>query len=215
MKKIIRNTNFYIKFLFITGIILVLVGNVFVILSFQKETLDNKYKIDKVTTYSSVNKNLAQGEMYVTKDIKYISEGVYKVTYKTHVNRKDTESLLSEKSTFNITDILGDSYELIADKITINDLPVSISQSSNNTDSLKVTYYNNTVDIIIPSSSMNDSYVIETYIKLKSRETSKKHITTKEAYYSFTPSIQNDKYYKKTRQSYVINGSAYIVLSKK
>ena len=215
MKKSIRNTNIYIKLLFITGIILIVTGSIFAILSFQKETLDNKYKIDKVVTYSSTSKHLDQGEIYVTKDIKYVSGGVYKVTYKTYTNSTNVYSLLRENSTFNITDILGDSYQLLTNRIMINDSPVSISESNNNEKSLKITYYNNTIDIIIPSSSINNSYVIETYIKLKGREIGKKHITTKEAYYSFTPSMQNDKYYKKTTQSYVIDGAAYIVLSKK
>ena len=206
---------YYIKLLLITGIVLLIIGSVFTILSFQKETLDNKYKIDEFTTYSSTKKNLNQGEIYVTKDITYVSEGVYRITYRTHTNSTDSKNLLKENSTFYITDILGDSYELITNKITINDIPISIAESSSNIDSIKVTYYNNTLDIGIPSTNMNNSYVIETYLKLKSRETNKKHITSKETYYTFIPNMQNNKYYKKTTQSYVVDGSAYIVLNKK
>ena len=215
MKSIVLNNNFYIKFLFITGIILIIIGNVFIMLSFQKETLDDKYKIEKVTTYSSAKKKLKEGEMYVSKDIEYVSGGVYKITYKTYANSKDTKDLLKENSTFDITDILGDSYELISNKTTINHSPVTVSETIESNDSLKVTYYNNTIDIIIPSSAMSNSNTIESYIKLKSRELNKKHITTKETYYSFIPNMKNDNYYKKTAQSYVIEGSAYIILSKK
>lgn len=215
MKEMKRKKTIYIKLLFIVGFISILTGSILAILSFQKETLDNKYKIDKFTIYSSTNKSLDQGEMYVTKDIKYVSGGIYKLIYKTHINSTNVYSLLRENSSFNITDILGDSYQLLTDRITINDLPIRVTEPNNSANSLKVTYYNNTIDISIPSSNINNSYEIETYIKLKSRETNKKHITTKEAYYSFTPSMQNDKYYKKSAQSYVIDGSAYIVLSKK
>lgn len=215
MRKFTPNNIFFIKLIFFTGIIFILTGSVFIVLSVQKETLDDMYKINKYTTYSSTNKKLEQGELFVTKDIKYVSGGVYKVIYRTYTNSKDAKYILNENSTFTITDILGDSYELMKNKTTINNLPISVSESSKDPNTLNVTYFNNTVEIIIPSTKMNNSYVIETYIKLKGREINKKHITTKEAYYSFIPNMQNDKYYKKTKQSYVIDGKAYIVLRKK
>ena len=216
MKKHLKNMNNYTKLLLIIGAILLLIGSVFVVFSLKKETLDDKYKIDKYTTYSSVSKSLNNGEINVTKDIIYVTGGVYKVIYKVHSNSTNINSLLKENSSFIITDVLGDSYELLKNKVKINNLSIDVSDSKNiDTKSLKVTYYNNIIDISIPSSSINNSFVIETYIKLKNRETNKKHVTTKEAYYSFIPNIQNDNYLKKSIQSYVIDGSAYIVLIKK
>ena len=62
---------------------------------------------------------------------------------------------------------------------------------------------------------LTKSYTIEIKIKLDNRETNTKLITNSESYYTFTPNETNDFYNKKTMQSYIIKGSAYIILTSK
>ena len=58
------NLNLLMKSLCIFGFLFVIIGIVFVILSFNREIIDDKYIIKTVTEYtSSNNKKLANGEM--------------------------------------------------------------------------------------------------------------------------------------------------------
>ena len=75
MKSIFNKDNFMKlsllkKSLCIFGLAFVIIGIVFVILSFNREILDDKYIIKTVTEYtSSNNKKLAKGEMNASKNI--------------------------------------------------------------------------------------------------------------------------------------------------
>ncbi len=205
-----------IKTIFFSGIALILIGSVLIVFSFQKETLDNKYKVEKQTSYNSSTKHLSKGEIYVTKDIKYISNGTYKITYKTHYNNnKNINSILAKDTLFSITDTISDKYKLIENSILVNDKPMKAKIRNMSNESINVTYYENLFNIDIPSSMFTTPYTVEMKIKLDSREINTKLVTNGESYYSFTPSAENDFYNKKSMQSYIINGSAYIILTSK
>ena len=215
MSENIKDISKLIKTIFFSGIALILIGSVLIVFSFQKETLDNKYKVEKQTSYNSSTKHLSKGEIYVTKDIKYMSNGTYKITYKTHYNNKNINSILAKKTLFSITDTISDKYKLIENSILVNDKPMKVTIRNMSNDSINITYYENLFNIDIPSSMFTTPYTVEMKIKLDSRETNTKLVTNKESYYSFTPSEENDFYNKKSMQSYIINGSAYMILTSK
>ncbi len=204
-----------IKTIFFSGIALIIIGSVLIMFSFQKETLDDKYKIEEHTSYNSSTKHLSEGELYVTKDIEYVSQGVYKITYKTHYNNKNINSLLEKDTVFSITDTISDKYKLIENSVLVNNKPTKVTIRNRDNESINVTYYENLFNVDIASSMLTKKYTIEMKIKLDSRETNTKLITNTESYYTFIPSGTNDFYNKKAMQSYIIKGSAYIILTSK
>ncbi|MGM9879334.1 MAG: hypothetical protein ACI31R_04845 [Bacilli bacterium] len=222
MKNVLNKDNFMklnllMKSLCIFGFAFIIIGIVFVILSFNREILDDKYIIKKVTEYtSSNNKKLANGEMNALKDIEYIGNGSYKVTYTNYAKKNSNKNLIEDGSCFYITDMLGKGYELSSTKIKINNKDYKLEDniiSSN--EGINISYENNVINIEIPNTLLFTKNTIEVYIKLVERDVNTKYYTSQEAYYSFIPSIDNDFYNKKTMQSYVIDGFGYIELEEK
>ena len=222
MKNIFNKDNFMKlsllkKSLCIFGLAFVIIGIVFVILSFNREILDDKYIIKTVTEYtSSNNKKLAKGEMNASKNTEYIEKGIYKVTYTNYAKESNGKKLIEDNSYFYITDMLGKGYELDTTKVKINNKKLNLEDNTFfSSGGINMSYENNVVNIEIPSTMLFNKNTIEIYIKLVGRDIGVKYPTSQETYFSFIPSIDNDFYNKKTVQSYVIDGYSYIELDKK
>ena len=222
MKNIFNKDNFMKlsllkKSLCIFGLAFVIIGIVFVILSFNREILDDKYIIKTVTEYTSSNKKkLANGEMNASKNIEYIENGIYKVTYTNYAKESNGKKLIEDNSYFYITDMLGKGYELDTTKVKINNKKLNLEDNTFfSSGGINMSYENNVVNIEIPSTMLFNKNTIEIYIKLVGRDIGVKYPTSQETYFSFIPSIDNDFYNKKTAQSYVIDGYSYIELDKK
>ena len=205
-----KNIYNYVKSIFTISILLILVGIVFVALSFRKEVLDDKYKIDKVTTYNSFVKKLSPGQVYVTKDIDYVSSGIYRITYRVYYNDKDIV-LFQNNSNFEITDVISNDYELLIDSVLFNKERVSNFKYQG----VIANYKNNIFNLSIPYNALDRSCMIQVYVKLKSRKLNIKHYISREAYFTFVPNDNNSFYVKKVPQSYIIDGNGYIVLVEK
>ena len=205
-----KNIYAYIKSVLIISITLILVGSVFIAFSLRKEVLDNKYKIAKVTTYNSSVKKLSPGELYVTKDIDYTSNGIYRITYRVKYNGKNA-TILKNKTNFEITDVIGSGYKLLTDNVLYNKERVNNFRKQG----IFTNYRNNTFNIIIPATKLDKSCIIQVYVKLESRRLNIKHYISKEAYFTFVPNDNNNFYVKNGPQSYIIVGNGYIVLEKK
>lgn len=199
----------------IVGILMMLSGTILTVYSFKHEVLDEKYIVKEVTNFTSSKKELKQGEVNVSKDVDYISKGIYKIIYKINYNREDIDLLFSNKSNFSITDVFGDSYKLAKDEILINKDAVKLYNYNTVTSDYKLSYNDNTFEIFFPIEKIENYKTITIYIQLKDREVNKKYYTSKESYYSFVPNITNDFYTKKTMQSYIIDGNGYILLENK
>ena len=119
MLETLKSSKLSIRVLFVSGILLIVLGIVFVLLSLRYEVLDEKYIVREVTTYKSSKNRLKQGQIAVSKDLDYVGEGVYRITYRNYYNAKDSE-ILSPNSEFGIVDMFGDGYELDLEDITIN-----------------------------------------------------------------------------------------------
>lgn len=199
----------------IVGVLTIALGTILVIYSFKHEVLDGKYIIKEVSSYTPKVKDLKKGEIGVSRFVKYISNGEYKVTYQINYNREDLDILFSNRSDFSITDVLGDSYELSRGAVLINNESIKLYNHNTITSDYKMSYVDNTFEISFPVQKVEKYKEITIYIKLKGRDVNKKHFTSKEAYYSFVPNNINDFYYKKSLQSYIIDGYGYILLEQK
>ena len=208
-----RRTIIYLCF--ILGLFSVLSGVYLVINSFKHEVLDEKYIVEQATEFKSENKSLSKGEVSVTKNVKYLSKGNYEITLRINHNQDDESILFSNKSKFTITEVIGDGYELNTDKIIINKDPIRLYSHNTITSDYEMRHDNNTFEISFPNNKVFKYNTITFYIKLVDRDLSIKYNTSKESYYSFTPSAMNDYYNKKTMQSYMIEGSGYIILRNK
>lgn len=223
MKEKYDKNNFFTKLsifqkaLLMFSFVCIVVGIIFVFLSFKHEIIDDKYVIKTVTEYDSKDNNkLKKGEMNALKDIEYIGNGSYKVTYTNYAKKNSNKNLIEDGSCFYITDMLGKGYELSSTKIKINNKDYKLEDniiSSN--EGISISYENNVINIEIPNTLLFTKNTIEVYIKLVERDVNTKYYTSQEAYYSFIPSIDNDFYNKKTMQSYVIDGFGYIELEEK
>lgn len=201
------------KIILVIGIVFIVIGTFLVGFSFKKEVLDDKYIIETVTNYkTSQTKELETNELSATRTIKYLKNGIYKLTY-TNYSNPNEENLLETGTSFHIVDIYTDSYKLEEDSITINDQKYSLD--NNTKDGISINYNNNTLDISIPNTLINKENIIEVNVKLESRDINKKHNISQELYYSFTPSTENEFYNKKAAQSYVIEGNGYMILKEK
>lgn len=223
MKKIFSKDSFFMKLSIFkkvlcgVGIVFLITGIIFVILSFSHEVLDDKYIIKTVTEYVSGDSNkLSKGELDVVKSTEYTENGIYKVTYVNYAKKNGDKDLLENGSYFYITDMLGNGYELVSDKVKINDKEYKLSDNTISSEKgINISYDNNVINIEIPNTLLFDKNTIEVYIKLVARDVNVKYPTSQEAYFSFVPSIDNDFYSKKTAQSYVIDGYGYIELDDK
>ncbi len=214
MIKDLKNSSIFVKLLFMLGIIFVVLGIVLIVLSFKHEVLDDVYIVREVTNYNSSKGSLARGQIKVVKDITYLKEGRYMITYKNYFNSEQTE-VFDPEAAFSIVDMFGDGYTLEEDNITINGKSFTINNRADITDRPIVSYYNNTLDVKLPPAFAKINNTITVYVKLTSRDINKKHHVSKESYFAFTPGANNSYYEKKAAQSYIIEGSAYIKLDKK
>lgn len=215
METVSKKRNFLIVFLFILGLLFTTLGIVLTVGSFRHEVLDNKYVIKTVTDYNSVKPKLESGQMAVTKDIAYLSDGIYKITFKNYSNFGDNSELLEKDSAFNIVDLIGDSYILLEDSLVMNGKKITLADNIYFDNDISISYNNNTIEFKLPADSLKKNNEIEMKIKLNDMTTGVRHMTSHESYFNFIPSSSNNYYQKRTAQSYVINGSAYIVLSNK
>lgn len=205
----------FIYFSFILSLFFIISGIILVVCSFKSEILDEKYIIDRATNYTSTNKDLKTGEFSVTKDVIYVSKGTYKITYKINYNQEDQKILFASKSKVSITDIISDSYKLDTDRILINKSPMKLYSSNTITSDYEIHYDNNTFEISFPKDKLFKHHTITYYLTLIDRNINTEYVTSKESYYSFTPSKKNDYYQKKASQSYVIEGNGIIILKDK
>lgn len=203
----------YIEFVF--SILLIFSGIVLVILSFRDEVLDNKYIVEKSTGFTSDKKDLHKGEFYVAKDIDYVLNGRYKITYMIEYNQNSKDILFADKSKVSITDVFGDGYKLDTSEIFINNDPIRLYSSNTITSDYEMNYDNNTFEIIFPKDKIFRYNRVTLFIDLIERFTNTEFVTSKEAFYSFTPNVKNEFYKKKGMQSYSIDGSGSIVLKNK
>lgn len=201
-------------FLFLS-VLIILFGIVLVICSFMHETLDEKYIIKEVTGYTPSDKKLKKGEVSVSRNVLYIRNGEYKITYNINYNREDLDILFSNNSKFTITDVIESAYKLSRNTVIINDQSVKLYSYNTVTSDYEMNYTNNTFEISFPIKKIEKYNSIVIYIKLEDRETNKKYFTSSEAYYTFVPNSVNDFYNKKATQSYVIDGDGYILLENK
>lgn len=212
MNKSLSNKKTIIWFMFILGVLFIIIGSVLVVLSFKNETIGDKYHIKEATNYQSKKSSIEKGEIIVTKDIKYISNGEYQIIYKNYMKKSNNISLLEEGSNFTITDILGDDYALVKNKIYINDKLVKLENNQIITENYDVVYNNNTFEVSFPSSNAERENTVKINVKLTGNKPNVKYAVSKDSYYSLTPSSNNDFYNKKSMQSYIIEGNSYIVL---
>ena len=214
MIKDLKNSSILVKLLFMLGIVFVVLGIVLIVLSFKHEVLDEKYVVSEFTNYKATKISLARGQINVLKDITYVKDGRYMITYRNYFNTEQTE-VFNPEATFSIVDMFGDGYVLEEDSITINAKKFTINNRADITDRPIVSYYNNTLDIKFPATFAKKNNTVTVYIKLTSRDINKKLYVSKESYFAFTPSVHNSYYQKKATQSYIIEGSAYIKLNQK
>ena len=200
---------------FVLGILLIFSGVVLVILSFRDEVLDNKYIVEKSTEYVSKKKDLHKGEFSITKDVDYVLNGRYKITYNIAYKQFSGNILFADKSKVTITDIFGDGYKLDTNEIFINNDPIKLYSSSTVTSDYEMNYNNNTFEIVFPKDKVFKYNRIVLYIDLTERIVNTEFVTSKESFYTFVPNVKNDYYEKKTMQSYSIEGFGSIVLKAK
>lgn len=200
---------------FILGILFVLSGVGLVIYSFRDEVLENKYIVEKSTEYVSKKKDLHKGEFSVTKNVDYVLKGRYKITYKIDYKQASGNVLFADKSKITITDIFGDGYKMDTNEIFINNDPIKLYSSSTVTSDYEMSYNNNTFEVVFPKDKVVKYNKIVVYVELKERAVNTEYITSKEAFYTFVPSIKNSYYEKKSMQSYSIEGTGSIVLKNK
>ncbi len=206
-----KSNSFLSKFLGVTGIFCILLGIVFICLSFSNEVLDDKYIISDIKEMNYDNKNIKKGEVKLLKKTKYIKKGTFKITYIIKGNGSD---LLKDKTIFNITDIQSSGYSM-NEKITINGKEYQLDGNNITTkEKIKLSYTSNILNIDIPSSHVFDT-TITMYLTLHDREVNYEYRTSLDTYYNFTPSDKNNFYEKKEPQSYFINDESYILLKNK
>lgn len=207
--------NVLIRILCILGIVFIISGIILVAFSFKNEVLDDKYIVKTAAGYISDDVKLSEGELSVTKNTEYVGNGIYKVVYTNHARAVGKKSLIETGSSFFITDMLGKGYELITEKIKINDTECKLNNDKFDKKKIGISYDNNIINIEIPDKLILNKNKIEVYIKLVSREVNKKYPTSQETYFSFKPSSENDFYNKKAVQSYMVEGYGYIELDER
>lgn len=205
------------RVLFPIGIIFILIGVLLIFFAFYHEVLDDKYIIKDVTEYpAKINKRLESGEMIASKDTKYLKQGIYQITYTNYAKKINKKALIEQGTSFNITDMFGNGYELIKNDIIINEKKYKMNDNTlSSKEKININYQNNVLDIEIPDNLVLNNNNIVIKLKLTGREENIKYITSQDAYYSFIPSIENNYYAKKISQAYVIEGYGYIQLKGK
>lgn len=214
--KFFKSINFFIKFLFFLSILFIITGITLIVFSYKYEILDEKYLIVEHGEYRNKESNsLSNGEVKVTGNTKYIKDGIFKVTFNSHASKNNGKKVLDDDSNLVITDNLGEGYELYQKEIVINEKEYNYSENIISKDNIKFSLREDEVSIQVPAKLVNKNNTITFYIRLSSRNLNKIYETTKDSYYSFTPSSENTFYEKTGSQSYIINGSGYIKLANK
>lgn len=214
MRSFLKDNKKFIWLFFIIGICLIISGFLLAYLYFNHEVLDDKFIVKDATSYEAEDISLESGQILVLRDIKYISNGEYKITYKSKI-KKDSFPLFEEKTSFVITDIFNEDYKLKQNKLTINGKKLKLEDGRAYTDDYVVRYSKNKLEVTCIKPNSLKKLIVTVYAKLESREVGKKYTVSNDAYYGFTPSNSNSFYTKKTPQSYIIEGNAYIVLKDK
>ena len=110
--------------------------------------------------------------------------------------------------------MFGLGYTLNENKVIVNEKVYRINNGLDK-NNVSISYEDNMLTINLPSNLSERENKIEFYIKLIGRNVNYKYITSQDSYVTFIPNYDNDFYSKKSSQSYVIDGSAYIRLSLK
>ena len=202
-----RKMPFYKQLVLVLGIFCILWGLLFVYLAFDKEKINKNSKIDEVTEYIADKPKLSVGEVNVTKTTEYVKGGEYRLIYKNYIKEDDKVKALDETSGINIVDVVGNGYKILEKSIKVN------SRSYSDASDIKVVLESQMIKIDIPHELCNDTNTIELKIKLQEKNSGVKYTTSQDAYYNFTPGVNNRFYEKKTPQSYLIDGAGYIKLS--
>ena len=214
MKKSFNKNIKLLWLLFGLGLILITSGIVFEILYFNHEVIDKTHAIKEVNNYYSENVSLENGEIVITKDVKHLGKGMFKITYKNKYKTSENSSIFEKDSNFIITDIIGESFVIEDNLVTINGNTIKLGKENVVTAEYDVSYKKNIFEISIPSSLLTRDNIIEITVKLIDKTPKIKHKVSEDSYYSFTPSIENDFYKKKSYQSYVIKDTSYIIIKK-
>ena len=223
MKKFSFKNNFFSKvnivskLLFVFGVIFILTGSICIYVSLSGEVLDDKYIMTNITERIFDGElNLSKGEVRATKSTDYIEKGIYKITYQNHFRNLDTGNLLEEGSYFSIIDIIGNGYDMDANKIEVNGKNYKFNNYIIRTDEgILIEYKNRTIYVEIPETLISKNNTVSIYITLKGRKEHFEYLTTEDSYFNLIPNIDNDFYEKKSSQSYIIDGYGYIKLKKR
>ena len=211
-KEVSKNIKLLWLFL-ILGIIMIITGIVLSTVYYNHEVIDKTHVIKQVNNHISRKEKLEKGEVVITKDVKHISKGVFKITYKNNYRLIDNSTPLFENnSLFTITDILGDSFEIVDNLVTVNGNTVKVGNSKVVTAEYDILYKNNKFEISFPSKLLTDEKVVEINVRLIDKTSKIRHYISKDSYYSLIPNKDNNYYLKKTMQSYVIYDDSYIIL---
>ena len=208
-----KNGKFYIKFLFVLSIILIVLGVILILLSFRKEVIEDNYIIKDYTEYKPGSVSLSDGEMLVTKDIKYLGDGVFRLTY---INYSLSDNLLASGTYFYITDMYSKQFKALNTSVYVNGVEYKFPKYQiASKEGIRVNYTNNVLDVEVPSSILKDNNEIVVFVKLDKISINKKSYISQDTYYTFVPNPNNSFYKKKISQSYVVEGNAYIIVDKK
>mgnify|MGYP004535898769 CR=1 FL=1 len=206
-----KSNSFLSKLLGVAGVLCIILGIIFICLSFSNEVLDDKYIVSDIKEMNYDKKNIKSGEVKLLKKTKYIKKGTFKITY---IIEGNGSNLLKDKTIFNITDIQSSGYSM-NEKITINGKEYQLDGNSITTkEKIKLSYTSNILNIDIPSNYVFDT-TITMYLTLHDREVNYEYRTSLDTYYNFTPSDKNNFYEKKEPQSYFLNDESYILLKNK
>lgn len=214
MEKTLNKNIKLLWLLFAIGSILIVSGIVFELLYFNHEVIDKNYVIKEANNYFAPNVSLEKGEAIVTKDVKHIGKGSFKITYKTKIKALENVSNFENHSNFTITDIIGESFIIEDNLVTINGNTIKLGKEKVVTAEYDTSYKKNIFEISFPSDLLTKENIVEITVKLVDKTPKIKHKISEDSYYSFTPNINNDFYKKKTNQSYFIKDTSYIIIKK-
>ena len=170
------------KILSVLGCFCIVLGFIFILLSFRNEVIDKKYEIIDHTEYSAESVHgLKPGEIRIVKDIDYIEDGVYKVTYFNYFKKLDGKSILEDDSFLSIIDMFGLGYTLNENKVIVNEKVYRINNGLDK-NNVSISYEDNMLTINLPSNLSERENKIEFYIKLIGRNVNYKYITSQDSY---------------------------------
>ena len=198
--------------LFILGIISIITG-IFLLVFSNKVVLLTEKDIKEIKTYKSVQKEISPGAVIVTKDMIYTGDYTYKLIYKTYSKVGKSKEIIEKDTYLEIIDSINKDYNIPLENLKINNEEVKyIDKRGTSKENITIDCDNNQINIKIPANLVLQKNEIIVYVKLNNKTINEKHYISDETYYTFTSSIENDYYNKKTKQSYIIEGEGYIIL---